>query len=93
MQRVIDLGLSILACVIALFLSWPYWRDFEYWPESHTAWTIYFAGGFVLAVYVFYIFIDSLHMLFRHGAEEGAPASAASDPAGGAAEPNRGARS
>jgi hypothetical protein len=93
MQRVIDLGLSILACVVALFLSWPYWRDFEYWAESHTAWAIYFAGGFVLAVYVFYIFIGSLHILFLHAAEEGATAPAAGDADAGATECGRGARS
>jgi hypothetical protein len=89
MQRITDLALAILACVVALFLSWPYWRDFAYWPESHTAWAIYFAGGFVLAVYVFYIFIDSLHVLFLHAAEEGAAAGDGDD---GAAEPTGGAR-
>ncbi len=92
MQRVTDLALSVLACVVALLLSWPFWRDFEYWAESHTAWAIYFAGGFVLAVYVFYIFIGSLHVLFLHAAEEGVTAPAASDADAGAAEPNRGAR-
>ena len=66
MQRRIDLVLSLLASVIAFGLSWPFWRDFEYWPESHVAWWIYYAVGFVLAVYVFYVFIGSLHILFLH---------------------------
>lgn len=66
MQRRIDLVLSLLASVIAFGLSWPFWRDFEYWPESHVAWWIYYAIGFVLAVYVFYVFIGSLHILFLH---------------------------
>src|SRR3546814_9693966 len=40
-QRVSDLTLSELACVAAFWLSWPFWRDFEYWPESQLAWWIY----------------------------------------------------
>lgn len=78
-QRIINLALSVLACVVAFLLSWPFWRRFEYWPESQAAWWIYFALGFVLAVYVFYLFLGSLHALFLpdasgHGAradEEG----------------------
>lgn len=69
-QRIIDLTLSVLACVLAFFLSWPFWRDFEYWAESHLAWWIYFAVGFVLSVYVFYIFIGSLRILFMHDTQE-----------------------
>lgn len=75
MQRITDLTLSVLACVAAFFLSWPFWRDFAYWPASHTAWLIYFAGGFVLAIYVFYAFIGSLHVLFLHAADERAAAA------------------
>lgn len=78
-QRITDLALSVLACVAALFLSWPFWRDFAYWPASHAAWSIYFAGGFVLAVFVFYVFMGSLHILFLHAAEEQTTASAPSD--------------
>ena len=69
-QRITDLTISVLACVLAFFLSWPYWRDFEYWAESHMAWWIYFAVGFVLAVYVFYIFIGSLRIMFMHDTQE-----------------------
>lgn len=76
MQRVTDLTLSVLASAIAFFLSWPFWRDFQYWPESHGAWWAYFAAGFVLSVYVFYVFIGSLHILFQHGRDEAAVASA-----------------
>lgn len=72
-QRITDLTLSVLACVAAFLLSWPFWRDFEYWPESHLAWWLYFAGGFVLAVYVFYVFIGSLRILFLHDTQEQAP--------------------
>ena len=70
MQRITDLTLSVLASVAAVLLSWPFLRDFEYWPESHLAWWIYFAAGFVLAVYVFYVFIGSLHILFLHDTQE-----------------------
>lgn len=90
-QRTTDLALSVLACVAALFLSWPFWRDFAYWPASRTAWSIYFAGGFVLAVYVFYVFISSLHILFQHAAKEQAIASAESR-GDGAASAERGTR-
>lgn len=65
-QRITDLTLSVLACVAAVLLSWPFWRTFDYWPESHLAWTIYFIVGFVLVVYVFYVFIGSLRILFLH---------------------------
>ena len=77
MQRIIDLTLSVLASVAAFLLSWPFWRNFEYWPESHVAWWIYFAIGFVLAVYVFYTFIGSLHILFLHDTQEQAVPSIA----------------
>ena len=77
MQRTVDLTLSVLATVAAFLLSWPFWRDFEFWPESHVAWWIYFVLGFVLAVYVFYVFIGSLHILFLHGAHEAAAPAAA----------------
>ncbi len=65
-QRIIDLTLSALAALASLLLSWPYWRDFEYWPESPTMWVLYFIIGFVLATYVFYVFLDSLRTLFLH---------------------------
>ncbi len=67
-QKITSLALSVLACMAAFLLSWPFWRSFEYWPESHVAWWIYFAFGFVLAVYVFYVFLDSLRTLFLHDA-------------------------
>ena len=72
MRRTTDLVLSVLASVLAFLLSWPFWRDYEYWAESHVAWWIYFVVGFVLAIYVFYIFIGSLHILFLHGKDEAA---------------------
>ena len=68
--RITDLTLSMLACVAAVLLFWPFWRDFEYWPESHLAWWVYFVAGFVLAVYVFYVFIGSLRILFLHDTQE-----------------------
>lgn len=77
-QRIIDLTLSVLASAAGLLLSWPYWRDFQYWPESHGMWRLYFAVGYVLAVYVFYVFIGSLRTLFAHDAlEHAATAKAA----------------
>lgn len=72
MQRTVDLVLSIVATVAAFLLSWPFWRDFEFWPESPMAWWIYFVVGFVLAVYVFYVFIGSLHILFLHDTQNAA---------------------
>jgi len=67
-QRSTDLLISIAASAISLLLSWPFWRDFEYWPESPLAWYLYFALGCVLAVYVFQVFIGSLRELFEHEA-------------------------
>lgn len=68
MQPVIRMMLAVLASAASLALSWPYWRDFGYWPESHMMWLIYFAVGFALAVYVFFAFLDSLGTLFEHDA-------------------------
>lgn len=65
-QRLIDLVLSILASTLGFALSWPFWRDFEYWAESELAWYAYFVIGFILAVYVFYLFLQCLHTLFDH---------------------------
>ena len=87
MQRVTDLTLSVLASVAAFLLSWPFWRDFQYWPESHGAWWAYFAAGFVLSVYVFYVFIGSLHMLFLHDVQEPVVAPGAERHDGGEVQP------
>ncbi|MDE2088133.1 MAG: hypothetical protein KGI63_12965 [Xanthomonadaceae bacterium] len=67
-QRIIDLVLSVLASAAGLLLSWPFWRDFAYWPASHAMWTAYFVVGYVLAVYVFYAFLGALRTLFAHDA-------------------------
>lgn len=67
-RRTTDLVLSVIAAVIAMALSWPFWRDFSFWPESETAWMIYFVLGFVLTVYVFHAFLGALHTLFEHDA-------------------------
>ncbi len=68
MQRLIDLFLSVVASIVGFALSWPFWRDFEYWPESRIAWQVYFLLGFVLAVYVFYVFLGAVRTLFLHDA-------------------------
>jgi hypothetical protein len=84
-KRIIDLSLSIVASVAAMALSWPYFRNFEFWAESRGMWWLYFAVGFVLAVYVFYVFLGALTTLFAHDALEHAEvaARAASDKAAG----------
>src|SRR3546814_16123522 len=74
--RTIDLLLAAVASAAALGLSWPYWRDFSYWPESRVAWAAYFCVGFVLAVYVFHVFIVVVRTLFEHDAIETAEAAA-----------------
>jgi hypothetical protein len=85
-QRMIDLVLSAVAALVSVLLSWPYWRDFEYWPESHTMWWVYIVLGYFLVFYVFYAFMNSLHTLFLHDAQ-------APRPAGVQARPNQGERS
>lgn len=74
-KRTIDLTLSAVASIAALLLSWPYFRDFEYFAESRLAWLAYFVVGFVLAVYVFYAFLQATHTLFEHDALEHAEAA------------------
>ncbi|MYN13902.1 hypothetical protein GSY71_12210 [Pusillimonas sp. TS35] len=77
-QRIIDGVLSALAALVSVLLSWPFWRDFQYWPESRTMWWLYFAAGYVLAVYVFYVFLGSLRTLFLHD-EQVRPSAARRD--------------
>lgn len=80
-QRVVDLVLSLLASIAAFGLSWPFWREFRYWAESRPAWWAYFIVGYVLAVYVFYVFMRAIHTLFRHDAlAHAAPAAQAPEP-------------
>lgn len=69
-QRVINLTLAVLASGVSLLLSWPYWRDYEYWAESEAMWIVYFVVGFILAVYVFYVFLGNVRTLFEHDAIE-----------------------
>lgn len=82
-QRIINLTLSALASLVSLLLSWPYWRDFEYWPESPTMWRLYFIVGFVLATYVFYVFLDSMRTLFLHEDQARQPDAQPSSSKGG----------
>jgi len=82
MQRSIDLSLSTLASLVAVGLSWPYWRSHSYFAESVAAWAVYFALGFVLSIFVFYIFFRALRTLFTHdvpGAPKHAHATDAHD--------------
>ena len=65
-QRMVDWILAVVASVVGFALSWPFWRDFEYFAESRDWWWIYFTLGFLLAVYVFYIFIACTRTLFLH---------------------------
>lgn len=65
-QKAIDVVLSVVAGAVSFGLSWPFWRDFEFWAESRWMWWIYFVLGFGLAVYVFYVFIAVTRMLFLH---------------------------
>lgn len=67
-QRPMDIFLSLLATGIAFLLSWPFWRNFEYWAESQELWLVYFVTGYALAAYVFYIFLNCLRTLFLHDA-------------------------
>lgn len=66
MQIIIRLTLAVVAAGISLALSWPYQRDFEYWAESQGAWLLYFGLGFLLATAVFYLFFESLEVMFEH---------------------------
>lgn len=67
-QRLTRLGVAIFGSVISVALSWPYWRDFEYWAESQAMWRGYFVVGFLLAVYVFYVFLGATATMFKHDA-------------------------
>ncbi len=69
-RRTIKFALAIIAALGSFFLAWPWWRDYSYWAESQTMWKIYFATGFVLAVYVVYVFLGNMRTLFEHDAIE-----------------------
>lgn len=75
-KRAIDFWLSVVASVAATALSWPYWRDFNYWAVTKEMWLVYFIGGFLLSIYVFYVFLGAIHTLFEHDALEHAEAAA-----------------
>lgn len=81
-QRAMDWLISVVGSVLAILLSWPFWRDYEYWAESETMWLVYFIVGYALSVYVFYIFIGVTRTLFQHSAIEQEAARAAEDKAG-----------
>ena len=70
MQRLTDLIIAVLATVVAFFFSLPFWRDNEYFAESDLYWRVYFVLGFILGIYVFYVFIGSLRMMFIHARDE-----------------------
>lgn len=70
MQRLTDLIISFFASLAALLLSLPFWRDNEYFAESDLFWRVYFVLGFILGMYVFYVFIGSVRMLFIHAKDE-----------------------
>ncbi|TAL75238.1 MAG: hypothetical protein EPN56_05880 [Rhodanobacter sp.] len=67
-QRTIDLSLSTLAAFAGVLLSWPFFRDHRYWAESPEMWWVYIGTGFLLAIYVFYVFVICLRTLFAHDA-------------------------
>lgn len=82
-QRAMDWLIAVVGGVVSFALSWPFWRDFEYWAESKMMWNIYFVVGLVLAVYVFYVFIVSMRTLFQHSViEQSEAAKSAQDKAG-----------
>lgn len=65
-RRIIWIFVAVMGSALSFALSWPWHRDHSYGPESQTMWTIYFVIGFILAVYVFYVFFGKLHTLFEH---------------------------
>ena len=65
-----DGTLSLLATALAFALSWPFWRDFGYWGESRAMWWAYFIVGFLMAFYVFHLFLGNMRTLFLHDALE-----------------------
>lgn len=87
-QSIIRLSIAAIASAASLALSWPFWRDFSYWAESRTMWLGYFVAGFILAVFVFVVFLRSLATLFEHDALQRAesrstgPASTSGEEAG-----------
>lgn len=81
----IRLSVAVLASIASVALSWPYARDFAYWAESPALWAAYFVVGFVLAVYVFYVFLGCVATLFAHDAL--ARSAAAVEPGGAAPTP------
>lgn len=66
MTRIVDWVLSALGSAAGFALSWPFWRDFEYFADSRDFWWVYFVVGYLMGVYVFYVFIACTRMLFLH---------------------------
>lgn len=81
-QRAMDWLIAVVGSILAIALSWPFFRNHTFFAESETMWLVYFGVGFVLSVYVFFVFLDCMRTLFQHAAIEQAAARKADDKAG-----------
>ncbi|MDE3090646.1 MAG: hypothetical protein KGJ80_14825 [Chloroflexota bacterium] len=71
MMRVHDLVIAIVVVVFFFLLSLPYQFEYNYWAESPLLWAAYFIIGGILAVYIFYIFLQVRRRLVNEGEDEG----------------------
>lgn len=51
--------IAILAILIFILMSLPYQFEFNYWAEAPLLWAAYFVAGGILAVYIFYLFLQT----------------------------------
>ncbi|HET7011241.1 MAG TPA: hypothetical protein VFI11_10730 [Anaerolineales bacterium] len=65
-MKAYDRLMAVLMVVLFLAVSVPYQFQSAYWAETWLAWGIYLALGTMAAVYVAYLFLQSLRSLIEH---------------------------
>ncbi|HET7091068.1 MAG TPA: hypothetical protein VFL17_20740 [Anaerolineae bacterium] len=58
-----DLVIAILAVLVFLLISLPYQFAYSYWAESTALWVVYIVVGVILAVFVFFNFLQDWRRL------------------------------
>lgn len=62
-----DLVIAILVVIFFILLALPYQFEYNSTSESPFLWAAYFIVGGILAVYVFYIFLQTRRRLVNEG--------------------------
>lgn len=64
-----DMVVAILVTLFFVLVAIPYQFEFSYWAETPLLWGAYFLIGYILVVYIFYIFLQDWRHLIQEGEE------------------------